>query len=412
MRIEPGGRALPATRSTSPKQAESAPPLDTVERGGAASSAGPKRILFVHASHTGGHAAAAKAMVAHFNQIPGVQAESLNLQSTQSSEQREAHMKSFNFVSKTMPALRKWGFELAFKGAAWACGLAGISLDLKAARAHEALAAIQERKPDIIVATHSATARMLNYWKGKEQISAPVHCIPTDFRTHRMWKQDCIEHYYVAPGGSKADLVRFGVPADRISETGIPITPTVPGASSAELKAKLGLNPDKPMVLISGGSLGLQPYKKLVEALRQRQEDFQIVCVTAKNETARAELAELPEQGQPVHVTGLVDNMPEWIGASDVVITKPGGLTCSEILAQKKPMVFARLYEGGLETPLTERLEESGVALVGDTVEATAEAVASALSDAQVRQRLQRSVSELSRPDSSARIGQHLLDSL
>jgi processive 1,2-diacylglycerol beta-glucosyltransferase len=366
----------------------------------------PYRVLFVHASHTGGHAAAAQAMAEELNTHPDVQAESLNLLSLTSEAERQQGLKAHGFVTQQFPSLRKMGFQLAFSGAQWACGIAGLAIDRRASKAGEMLAGIQERKPDLIVATHSVAARMLNYWKGQEQISAPIHCVPTDFRTHRMWKQDCIEHYYVAPGGSKDDLVGFGVEPERIHETGIPIrAPKLSPLSQTELKSKLGLDPDKPMVLISGGSLGLQPFGKLVSALRERPEDFQIVCIAAKNEKARQELEALPQEGQPLHVTGLVKNMEEWIQASDVVLTKPGGLTCSEILAQGKPMVFAQLYEG-LETPLIERMVEAGVARAGSTVEATAQEVGQLLADpAALKARAQ----ELSRPHSSASVAGFIL---
>ena len=373
------------------------------------SASKPLKILVVHASHTGGHAAAAGALAEELNQHEGVQADSVNLLSVTSAKSQQANLRSHDFVSKRFPGLRKLGFGLAFSGNKLACGIAGLALDWKASRADEMLAEIERRQPDVIVATHSVTAHYLEYWTNQGKISAPVHCVPTDFRTHRMWKQDCVQHYYVAPGGSRQDLIDYGVAPEKIHETGIPIRPPVAsGLNQADLRAKLGLVPDKPVVLISGGSLGLQPFTMLVKELRKRPEDFQIVCIAAKNEKARQELAELPQTGQPLFVTGLVNNMSEWIEASDIILTKPGGLTCSEILAQKKPMVFAQLYEG-LETPLIERLVESGVAVAGPTAEATAAAVGNLFASPQRLQSMKDRAEQLSRPDSTETIAHYLL---
>ena len=401
----------------SPPVARPGPPLsplgqDIVELLGQRPTEEPLRILFAHRSSTGGHAAAAKAMADELNKYPNVQAESLNLLSVASKKTQESQKKAFAFVTKTVPSLRKLGFDLAFKGSTIACGLAGLAIDAQARGAREELQAIQDRKPDLLVSTHSPTGRMLSYWSKRGQINAPIHSIPTDFRTHRMWKQDAIKHYYVAPGGSKTDLEGFGVKPEDISETGIPIRPIkVSPLSPPELKAQLGLDPNKPVVLVTGGSLGLQPFKLLVDQLEQLPQDFQIVCITAKNEQAKADLEALPQGQHPLHVTGLVNNMDEYIQACDVVLTKPGGLTCSEILAQKKPMVFAELYQG-LETPLIARMVKAGVAVAGQTPAATAEKIGKLLEASQSGSDMQARVAELSRPDSARMIAEEMLRSL
>lgn len=365
----------------------------------------PKRILFVHRSLTGGHAAAAQAMVDALQEFPGVQAESLNLLSQGSPQDQARQKQAYQLITRHLPRLRRKAFQLAFRGSTVACGLAGLALDWQARRAPQELAAILERKPDLVVATHSVTARMLSYWKKSGQLKCPVQAIATDFRTHRMWKQDSIEHYYVAPGGCKQDLIGFGVSPEKISETGIPIRPHQSrGLPQAELKRHLGLNADLPAVLISGGSLGLQPFSALVDELQQLPHSFQIVCVTAKNAQARQELEQRPPQSHPLIVTGTVSNLGDYLEASDLVLTKPGGLTCSEILAQQKPMVFAELYQG-LETPLIARLVETGAAVAGQTVEATAQKVGELLEARRPRPSLVR----LSRPKASQEIAKEML---
>lgn len=372
----------------------------------------PLRILFVHRSATGGHAAAAKAVTEELNKYPNVQAESLNLLSAAEAAPARKGEKSSppsDFMVNASPRLRKLGFDLAFKGSLLYCGLVGLVLGHKASKAGSELQAIKDRKPDLVVVTHSPVGHMLGHWKNQGEFDTPIHSIPTDFRTHRLWKDRAIEHYYVAPGGSKEDLERFGVKPEQISETGIPIKPIADtGLTSTELKVKLGLDPNKPMVLVSGGSLGLQPYGKLVAELEKLPEDFQIVCITAKNAQAKEELEALPAGNHPLHVTGLVGNMNEYIGASDIVLTKPGGLTCSEILAQEKPMVFAELYKG-LETPLIARMVEAGVAIAGQTAQETAEKIGRLLSNPEERDAMQARVTQLSRPDSARTIAQELL---
>ena len=82
-----------------------------------------------------------------------------------------------------------------------------------------------------------------------------------------------------------------------------------------------------------GGSLGLGSFGETVSAIDQGEGNFQLAAITGRNEKLQNELACL-KTDHPFAVEGFVDNMPTWIEAADIVVTKPGGLTCSEILAR------------------------------------------------------------------------------
>ncbi|MBF0489131.1 MAG: hypothetical protein HQL15_00750 [Candidatus Omnitrophica bacterium] len=47
-----------------------------------------------------------------------------------------------------------------------------------------------------------------------------------------------------------------------------------------------------------------------------------------------------------MHILGLVHNMPELMAASDVMVTKPGGLSIAESLVKKLPLVFFSAIPG------------------------------------------------------------------
>lgn len=364
----------------------------------------PVKVLVVHSSHTGGHRSAAESLVSALEELPNVQAESFNTLSTSSETVTAGQKRLFDLVTKKVPKLRRWGFELAIKGSALPCWLGTQCLKVKAAFSPEALEHIQDFQPDIIVSTHSQTNAMLSHWKGREQIQAPVHSVPTDFLAHRMWAQKNIDHYYVAAPGVAEDLQNFGVAGDRVTVTGIPIKPSFahPTPPPAE---DLGLDPNLSTVVITGGSLGLQPYAKLVQALNERPYPMQIVCITGKNQKALDELEELKSSSRhPLIARGFVDNMQDWLGACDTVITKPGGLTCSEILALGKPMVLLNPCPG-MEEHQAERLTETGVCFSTQDVGEAA---------ATVEDLLARKVTAASqgRPDSAYAVAEQLVRSV
>ncbi len=362
----------------------------------------PLKVLLVHGSHTGGHRSAAKSLVQALNELPNVQARELDTLEVSSPRLVSAQKGFFSFVSEKMPSLRRWGFQLALKGSPLASWVGTAVLKAKAALSPQVLHGIQEQQPDLVVSTHSQTNAMLSYWKKAGQLDMPVHSVPTDFMAHAIWAQDRVDHYYVAAEPTRQDLTRMGVEPSRISVTGIPISPAFarPSEESREaLAGRLGLDPKLPTVLLMGGSLGLQPYEKLVAALEASPYPMQVVAITGRNQEAKTRLEALQGSTRhPLHVQGFVTNGADWMRAADVVVSKPGGLTLSELLALRKPVIVTNPVPG-MEEAQVQRL--TGVAWSAPDVDAMRSQVEELLSDPAARAEVERSMDALSRPDSS-----------
>jgi len=103
----------------------------------------------------------------------------------------------------------------------------------------------------------------------------------------------------------------------------------------------MSLDPVKPVLLVLAGGLGLSVLEKSVKQLFHLDRPVQILTVAGKNEALRERLNRLTP---PPHIRlvnqGYVRNMHELLSISDLVITKPGGLTVSECLAKRRPMVL------------------------------------------------------------------------
>ncbi|HIB68762.1 MAG TPA: glycosyltransferase [Phycisphaerales bacterium] len=227
-----------------------------------------------------------------------------------------------------------------------------------------------------------------------------------------MWAQENIAKYYVAPPAVKQDLQKFGVDAHKVSVTGIPIKQDFASQaqSPGEARKALGLDPEKPLVLMLGGSLGYGSFSESLSAMDSTEGNFQMAAITGKNENLRRELEAL-ETNKNLHLEGYVTNMPTWIDAADLVVTKPGGLTCSEILAKGKPMILQNA-ESGLEGRLVRRLEESGVALVVDGAEDMARTVSELIKEPQKLDALKAKARAVGKPTSSDEIADSILRSI
>ena len=87
------------------------------------------------------------------------------------------------------------------------------------------------------------------------------------------------------------------------------------------------------------------PVGEIVTELDKVKKDFQMLVVTGRNEELRRELAPV-DRRHPTHVLGFASNMQELMAISEMVISKPGGLTSSEVLAMGKPMLIINPIPG------------------------------------------------------------------
>jgi len=148
--------------------------------------------------------------------------------------------------------------------------------------------------------------------------------------------------YIVASDFTKEQLILEGVSQDMIKDLGIPIDPKfLEKYERSILCKKLDIEPNRFTVLISTGSSGIGQVEKIVDSLHN---EAQILVVCAYN---RILYASLGKKNYPnVKVFGFIDNIEELMAVSDIIITKPGGLTISESLAMDLLPIFITAIPG------------------------------------------------------------------
>ncbi len=366
------------------------------------------RILVTHSSSTGhGHRMAAEALVKELQKHPGVEAESFDMLSVCSESTRASQKKAVQRF-ESHETLARWAYELALQGNPLIGMVHSAQNQWKAWMSPEALDYIKDYKPDLIVSTHEQATGLVDIWKADGEITAPLVNVHTDHLADMRWVQDSVEHYFVANETMREDLGKFGVDPSRVSVTGIPIREEFGQPAEPGLDFKLGLDPKLPTVLIMGGGLGLQPYTRQVDALERQPYPMQIVCITGTNQEAYDELKARQGGTHPLHVLPSVKNMPEWLKAADVVVSKAGGLTTSEILATGKPMI---LYNPrlGLSVNQSNRLESIGVASIARSGDEMASQVVGYLSNEARIAQVAEAMAKASKPNAARDIAAELV---
>lgn len=256
-------------------------------------------------------------------------------------------------------------------------------------------------RPDAVVCTHFLPVEILGHLEGRGQ---PVFttCVVTDFEAHALWLDQAVDLYCVATEETRASLVVRGVPEGEVRATGIPIAARFSQPVDANrVRQGMGLRDDLPVLLVLGGGFGMGPVAEILGALDGLERPFQVLVVAGRNAELRAQLA-ARDYRHPVRVLGFVSNMHELMTVSDLVLTKPGGLTTSEALALGKP-VFVLNPIPGQEAANSDFLLEKGAAAKVNHVEDLAFKVSQLLGSRKLKE-MAKAAAGLGRPDAARRV--------
>ena len=224
--------------------------------------------------------------------------------------------------------------------------------------------AIKSFAPDAVICTHFLPAELLMRERRRGRVTSPVFVQVTDFDLHGMWVVPDMAGYFAASEEVAFRMRARGIAADEIHVTGIPIMPAfATPLSRAECAAELGLDPERTTILLMGGGAGLGGLDDVAARLLALEGDFQLIALAGRNKDMLERLQELARHHPRRLVAhGFTDRVERLMSASDVVITKPGGLTTSECLALGLPMIVHAPIPGQEERNCDYLLEQ-GAAL-------------------------------------------------
>ena len=226
---------------------------------------------------------------------------------------------------------------------------------------------LERQRPDLVLCTHFLPAEIISWLKAKARLACPQAIVVTDFDVHAMWLCHHFEHYFVAIDETREHLLRLGIPAGKVTVSGIPIDPVFAEAKDKHaMRQKLGLLADRTIVLLSAGGFGVGPIEHAVASLLGLRHPAQIVVVCGRNEELRQRLGALAAEraGEPnaLAVVGYTTEMDEYMSAADILVGKPGGLTTSEALAKQLVLVIVNPIPGQEERN-SDHLLEQGAAI-------------------------------------------------
>lgn len=215
------------------------------------------------------------------------------------------------------------------------------------------LTTINEHKPDVIIACHPFVSSMLSKLKEKGYLNnEKIISLITDYDSHRTYIGKNVDAFVLAePQMAKKLIKTYDVEPQKIHPLGIPIFDefTSTDFNKEEICKREGLDPNKQTILLMAGSFGVTSVLDFYKELALESENLQFIVITGNNKKLYMHLEELINEIGTKDNTKLlyfVDNVYDYMHISDVIVTKPGGLTVTESLACHLPLAIYSAFPG------------------------------------------------------------------
>lgn len=332
------------------------------------------KAIILSASTGGGHMSAAKAIKEYLDSH-GASADVIDALEYISPLLNKTVTEIYEYIATKQPALWKMMYKTSNNKAVNRLILGTNNLISK-----KLLPLIDEYKPDVIITTHPFTTEMISKLKASDKIDIPLVCVMTDYAPHRTWINPRVDAYVVANEDMTTPMIQMDVPSDKIHPFGIPVDDAFFAKhDKKETLRQMELDSNIPTILIMAGSCGFANVGKIYRKLESIETEFQIIIITGKNKKLYHKMQNLIENkkahrrikllskisdktpqlkhlrllkkirnrnepdikhNKKTKIIYFTDEVDKYMWVSDLIITKPGGLTVSEALACNLPMAL------------------------------------------------------------------------
>ena len=265
---------------------------------------------------------------------------------------------------------------------------------------------IVDNKIDVIITSHLFGAQILTLIK--EHIGVKTIGVVTDYTLHPKWENTNLDYYVIADKSLIPQALRKGIESKKLLPFGIPIDMkfSVQG-DKKQAKEELGFDGGKPLVFVMMGSMGYGNMFSIIKKIDKVQADFSVAVCCGNNKQARTLIDRSPHK-KDFKTYGFINNVDKIMDAADCIVTKPGGLSVTESLAKKLPMIFVDPIPGQ-EYRNVEFLVNNGVGLYTTKTFTVEDALNIFINDKERREEIIRAVGRLSKPYAAEEIGKFVL---
>ena len=203
-----------------------------------------------------------------------------------------------------------------------------------------AKALVKSHPADLIVTVHAFANTFALKALGKDR--PPFINVVTDMvTTHALWYDNRADLILVPTETARKRAIKYNMPPEKVKVVGLPVADKYckPMKRKSTLRKKLGWTLDQSIVLMVGGGEGMGPLAKMAYEIDASGLDLGLVIVCGRNQKLKATL-EAHKWENPAYIYGFTRDMPDFMRASDFIVTKAGPGTIAEALNAELPIIL------------------------------------------------------------------------
>lgn len=185
---------------------------------------------------------------------------------------------------------------------------------------------------DVAIMPHLFPAEILTAMKRNGMNIPHTIFISTDYTCIPFTEETDCDYYIIASEDLTDEYISRGIPKDKLKPYGIPVGSSFSKNSDRkEIAEKLGLDPGKRYILLSGGSIGAGQQDKtagFLDSFTKAHPDIKAIVVCGNNERLYNKLTDKYKDN--LIILRRTNNMADYMRLCEVFITKPGGLSSTE----------------------------------------------------------------------------------
>lgn len=362
-----------------------------------------KKVLILHAPLGAGHGAAAKAIAEAFLlHHPEVEVKSADVLDFSYEIFRQTLPMAFYFFTFYTPFLYKLFYDYSNHHSRYKFLNHASEAFLKRSRF---VKFINDFNPDFIISTNPLPMQLVSKTKEKNIIDILSANVCTDFGFHTFWHNGDVNYYFVANEEIRSALIKHGANPESVKVTGIPISSKFSRLSDRRRTLdELGFDASKPVLLIVGGKMSYNKLANVITGLKKINDLIQFIIVAGRDELLQKKLKESKIGGDPLIKTfGFVNNLDEYMGASDMIFTKAGGLTVAECIAKGLPMIISDIIPGQEEDNVNFAVAH-GFGIKAENAQEAVKVIADLFSDKQKISEMKENCRKISKTDAAGEI--------
>ena len=204
---------------------------------------------------------------------------------------------------------------------------------------------IEENGYTYIITTHLFSAQALTAIKKDHNIHFVQ--IATDYVCIPFWEETNPDYFIIPSEELKNDFTSKGIKEEKLLTYGIPVAKAyTEDKSKEEAKKELKLETDRDYILVLTGSMGFGSTEKIIKELTEKIKNVIFIVACGNNKKMLETLNKEFSKEKRVIALPYTKNVSEYMKASEIILTKPGGLTTTEIATLRKPFIHTMPIPG------------------------------------------------------------------